>query len=321
MISFIDILFSICYTKRNKIKVVIVMKQILGDLNMYKVFYVVAKSKTFSEAAKKLYISQPAISYSIKTLEKQLGFSLFCRNTKKITLTFEGNEILNQVETAYNLILSAEAKLQDIANLNCGNISIGTPSHIGSSYLLNLIKEFKKGHPKISFDIINKSTHENIKLLYNKSIDMVIDTMPITMPHGTTHSVIKKLSMCFATCPELYHEKVYNKYDISNGNLILPSKGTSTRDLIDDVFESDRIVLKPSIQITTTDMTKQCVFSKFGIGLFIRETILDELENGTLKEIKTDFKLPEIDLCLVYYPENLSLSSKEFITSYILHKY
>ncbi len=294
------------------------MKQTLGDLNLYKVFYVVAKSKTFSDAAKKLFISQPAISYSIKTLEKQLGFSLFCRHTKKITLTFEGNEILNQVETAYNLILSAETKLQDIANLNCGNISIGTPSHIGSSYLLTLIKAFKKEHPKISFDIVSKSTDENIKQLSNKNIDMVIDTMPITIPHGADHCVIKKLSMCFATSPELYEDKIYNKYDISSSDLILPGKGTSTRNLIDEVFEVDRINLKPLMQITTTDMTKQAVAHKFGTGLFIKETILEDLENGTLKELKTDFKLPDIDLCLVYYAENLSLSSKEFINTYVL---
>lgn len=248
-----------------------------------------------------------------------MGFLLFCRNTKKVTLTFEGHEILSQVETAYNLILSAERKLQDIANLNCGNISIGTPSHIGSSYLLNIIKKFKNEYPKISFDIINKSTDENINNLCNKSIDMVIDTMPIPIPTGATHFVIKKLSLCFATTPELYEEKLYNKYDISSSNLILPSKGTSTRNLIDNIFESDRINLKPSIQITTTDMTKKFVFNNFGIGLFIKETILEELKCGTLKEIKTNFKLPNIDLCLIYFPENVSISSKEFINNYILN--
>lgn len=186
--------------------------------------------------------------------------------------------------------------------------------------MLSIIKEFKKSYPKISFEIINKSTDDNIKLLYNKGIDMVIDTMPISIPTGAKHITINKLSLCFATTPDIFEDKVYNKYDICNSNLILPGKGTSTRNLIDDVFESERIILKPSIHITTTDMTKQCVFNKFGTGLFIRETILDELKNGSLKEIQTDFKLPEIDLCLVYYPENLSLSSKEFINSYILNK-
>ena len=243
---------------------------------------------------------------------------MICRHTKKITLTFEGNEILNKVETAYNLLLSAETKLQDIANLNCGNISIGTPSHIASSYLLNFIKDFKRDHPKISFEIVSKSTDENIRLLANKNIDMVIDTMPISIPHGADHCVVKKLSMCFAIDPELYQEKIYNKYDISNSDLILPGKGTSTRNLINQLFENEKIILKPLMEITTTDMTKQAVFNKFGAGLFIKETILDELKKGTLKEIQTDFKLPDIDLCLVYYAENISLGSKEFINNYVL---
>lgn len=59
------------------------MKQILGDLNLYKVFYVVAKSKSFSDAAKKLYISQPAISYSIKTLEKTVGIFIILQKHQK----------------------------------------------------------------------------------------------------------------------------------------------------------------------------------------------------------------------------------------------
>lgn len=120
------------------------MKQIIGDLNLYKIFYVVAKSSTFSSAAKKLYISQPAISYSIKTLESQLNCKLFCRNTKNIALTFEGFQILNQIETAINLIISAETKLQDIANLSRGHISIGIPSHLGAAYLLPKLKNSKK---------------------------------------------------------------------------------------------------------------------------------------------------------------------------------
>lgn len=294
------------------------MKDLMGDLNLYKVFYVVAKSSTFSSAAKKLYITQPAISYSIKTLEKQLGCKLFCRNTKNVTLTFEGNQILNQVETAFNLILSAEIKLNDIANLNSGNISIGTPSHIGSAYVLPIIKKFHENNPNISFEIINKSTNEILKSLVNKNIEIMIDTTPIEFPNNSHHIVLKNLNLCFATSPNLYIDKVFSKIDIANSRLILPPKNSNIMNSVNNIFYNEEIKLSPLVDVTTTEMIKLFVLKDMGIGLFIKETILEELKTNSLKEIKIDFELPTIDLCLVYYPAEISLASKEFIDNYLL---
>ena len=296
------------------------MKEINGDLNLYKIFYVVAKSSTFSSAAKKLYISQPAISYSIKTLEQQLGCKLFCRNTKTVTLTFEGYQILNQVETAMNLIISAENKLHDISNLSRGHISIGIPAHLGVSYLLPIINEYKQNHPNISYEIINKSTNEILKLLNNKNIEMVIDTTPINFPPNAICKILQKLNLCFATYGDNATDKIYTKFDLSKTKLILPPKNSNTRDLIDNIFRQDNIEISPIMEITTTEMIKLSVINKFGTGLFIKETIEDDLESGVLKEIKTDFELPQLDLCLVYFATDLSMAAKELINNYLLEK-
>ena len=296
------------------------MKQIIGDLNLYKIFYVVAKSSTFSSAAKKLYISQPAISYSIKTLESQLNCKLFCRNTKNIALTFEGFQILNQIETAINLIISAETKLQDIANLSRGHISIGIPSHLGAAYLLPKIKEFKKEYPNISYEIINKSTNEILKLLNNKNIEMVIDTTPINIPENSNLEILQQLHLCFATYPEHWQNMTYSKFDLSKSNLILPPKNSNTRELIDNIFRQENIELTPVMEVTTTEMIKLSVINKFGIGLFIKETIEEELKAGILKEVFIDFELPQLNLCLVYFRKDLSMAAKEFLNNYLTNK-
>ena len=81
-------------------------REINMDINyeLYKVFYYVATSLSFSEASKKLFISQSAVSQSIKTLEKKLGQSLFIRSTKKVQLTPSGSLLLKHIEPAMNLI-------------------------------------------------------------------------------------------------------------------------------------------------------------------------------------------------------------------------
>lgn len=85
------------------------------DINyeLYKVFYYVATSLSFSEASKKLFISQSAVSQSIKTLEKKLGQTLFIRSTKKVQLTAAGALLLKHIEPAMNLIARGESQLLD----------------------------------------------------------------------------------------------------------------------------------------------------------------------------------------------------------------
>ena len=90
------------------------------DINyeLYKVFYYVASSLSFSEASKKLYISQSAVSQSVKTLEKKLGQSLFIRSTKKVQLTPAGSLLLKHIEPAMNLIARGESQLDRFGQLD-----------------------------------------------------------------------------------------------------------------------------------------------------------------------------------------------------------
>ena len=94
------------------------------DINyeLYKVFYYVATSLSFSEASKKLFISQSAVSQSIKTLEKKLGQTLFIRSTKKVQLTAAGALLLKHIEPAMNLIARGESQLLDSGTLGLGQL-------------------------------------------------------------------------------------------------------------------------------------------------------------------------------------------------------
>ena len=102
------------------------------DINyeLYKVFYHVAISLSFSEASKKLYISQSAVSQSIKELEKKLNRTLFIRSTKKVQLTPEGEILLRHVEPAMNLIRRGEAQIMETDTLNGGQLHIGASDTI-----------------------------------------------------------------------------------------------------------------------------------------------------------------------------------------------
>ena len=118
------------------------------DINyeLYKVFYYVATTLSFSEAASQLYISQSAVSQSIKTLEKKLDQTLFIRSTKRVQLTPEGEILLRHVEPAINLIKRGETNLTE-ANTSGGQLRIGASDTICRYFLVPYLEKFHKEFP------------------------------------------------------------------------------------------------------------------------------------------------------------------------------
>ena len=115
------------------------------DINyeLYKVFYYVADTLSFSEASKKLFISQSAVSQSVKTLEKKMNQTLFIRNTKKVQLTPEGEILLKHIEPAINLIKRGEAQILESSSTG-GQIRIGASDTICCYFLVPYLERFHK---------------------------------------------------------------------------------------------------------------------------------------------------------------------------------
>ena len=114
------------------------------DINyeLYKVFYYVAISLSFSDASKQLFISQSAVSQSVKVLEKKLGITLFIRSTKRVQLTPEGETLLRHIEPAMNLIKRGEAQIMEASNLGGGQLRIGASDTICRYYLVPFLNKF-----------------------------------------------------------------------------------------------------------------------------------------------------------------------------------
>ncbi len=121
------------------------------DINfeLYKVFYQVASTLSFSEASKKLYISQSAVSQSIKTLERKLEQPLFIRSTKKVRLTPAGETLLKHVEPAVNLLQKGETQLLDANALGLGQLHIGASDTICRYFLIPYLKAFHVQFPDV----------------------------------------------------------------------------------------------------------------------------------------------------------------------------
>ena len=157
------------------------------DINyeLYKVFYHVASTLSFSEASKQLFISQSAVSQSIKVLEKKLNQTLFIRSTKKVQLTPEGEILLKHVEPAMNLIRQGENQLLDSNSLNGGQLRIGASDTICRYYLVPFLSEFHKRYPNIHIKVTNRTSIECARLLDNGQVDFILTNYPNSGLGGT----------------------------------------------------------------------------------------------------------------------------------------
>lgn len=285
------------------------------DMNLYKVFYMVAKNNSFSKAADELFVTQPSVSYSIKQLEERLCIKLFQRGHKGIKITPEGKEVLEYVKRSYNEIIIGEKTLKEDKTLKKGKISIGAQSHIGRFYLFPYIEDFHKKYPNIEINISSRNTFELIKLLENNDLDIIIDTSPIETEYSNiVIEPLMELEHCFVVSKNYNITKLNIDFkELNNYSLILPVERSTPRKQLNQLAKEKNIKLTPFITIETTEMLIDAVKKNMGIGYVIKKAVKEELDRGDLKEVNVNESLPRLLLNLVYIKNNLTYIPKEFM--------
>lgn len=285
------------------------------NLNLYKTFYELCKYKSFSETAKQTYMSQSAISKSIKKLEEELGVTLFIRKKNGVDITEKGEELLFFVEQSFNSLLTAERKMLETNNLERGKLSIGMPSNIGTFYLFDNIIKFHNDYPNIEVTIITGSTTKLLNLLESHEVDFIIDTPPFkNLDKNKTVIKLDTVNYCFISKEET---KIKSVKDLVDKQLILPIPKTENRNKLDLVFKEANVEVKNVLNIHTTEMIIAAVKRNLGIGYVIEDLVKYELESKELYKVPVKEKLQKIDIDLIYDLNYLTIASIKFLKEYM----
>ena len=291
------------------------------DYNLYKIFLYLFEEKSISKTAARLYVSQPAISYSLKELENQLGYTLFYRNSKGIEPTLEAKELYSYISTAFNILNDAEEHIKNLNSLNIGCIRIGTPSHIGLFYLSNYIADFRKIYPGIRFEIICKSTSDMVEMLETRKLDIIVDTLPINSKKDVKKVTLSKLQNCFAYNKNIMKDVHISKVeDLKNYPLILPSATSSIRLKLDEFMESHNTKLVPILESWTTEIMIEMVREGVGVGYFVKNVIDTQTDKDNFEVVTFDDQLPAVDVCCVYIEDFLTTATRKFVDILISNK-
>ncbi len=289
------------------------------DINyeLYKVFYFVARTLSFSEASKELYISQSAVSQSIKTLEKRLDQTLFVRSTKKVKLTKEGELLFKHIEPAINLISRGENQIIEGHTLNGGQLRIGASDTICRYYLVPFFKSFHNRYPNVHIKIINETSLNCVDLLETNQVDLIIANTPNSKLNSLENvKTIHEFQDVFIVNPDYFSDINLNLslHKLQNYPILMLGKNSTTSQFLHSIFLQNQLDLLPAIELTSNDLLID--LAKIGLGVAFVPDFCLKPDMNELKMIQIKERLPKRKIVAAYSSQlPLSAAASYFLES------
>ena len=287
------------------------------NLDLYRVFYTVAKCGSLTRAAEELYISQPAVSQSIKQLENQLGVSLFKRTHRGMELSENGGKLIfKEVERALELFNEAENRIEQTKQDATGTIRIGASDTIFEYFLADKIVDYHGKFPAVKIELMADFTPDTIEKLKANRCDVAFVNLPIEIDaelHLEENCArLNDIFIAGNAFAELSGGTV-SLEKLKKYPLIVMDKNTVARRTLEAFLRSVGVEFSPAIEVGSWDLMKRLVARGMGVGVIPRQYALREIQSGELFEVQTDPVLPVRSIGMLL-PKNQPVS-------YALHSF
>ena len=272
------------------------------DINyeLYKVFYHVATTLSFSEASKQLFISQSAVSQAIKTLEKKLDQTLFIRSTKRVQLTTEGEILLRHIEPAMNLIKRGESQLTDSTSSG-GQIRIGASDTICRYFLVPYLERFHKEFPNAHIKVTNETSLKCVELLASGQVDFIVTNCPNSNLSNlySLKKIAKFRDVLVANnaFSELKGKKISFK-ELLQYPILMLERQSATSEFLHNAFQQHQLDLVPEIELSSNDLLLD--LAKIGLGIAFVPDYCVKDDDAELFFVETEETLPYRELAVVH---------------------
>ena len=255
------------------------------NLNLYYIFYTTALNGNISNAAKKLYISQPAVSKAISKLENNLEVSLFTRSSRGVKLTQEGQILFEQLKNAFHSIEKGEDDLKKSLQFGMGKLSIGVSTTLCKYVLLPTLPQFIKENPYIKLSISCQSTNNTLVALEREELDLGLVGEPEKV--GACHFYpIREIQDIFVTTEQYMNQlSMQNdspKITLEDVTLLLLDKDNITRQYVEKYLLDAHITPSSILEVSTMDLLIEFAKAGLGVACVIADFVENELADGSL---------------------------------------
>ena len=288
------------------------------DINyeLYKVFYHVAITLSFSEASKQLFISQSAVSQSIKVLEKKLNQKLFIRSTKRVQLTPEGEILFKHIEPAMNLIKQGENQLLEAHTLNGGQLRIGASDTICRYYLVPYLNKFHKQFPHVHIKVTNQTSIACASLLEHGQVDFIVVNYP-NSALSSTHipRVINEFHDVFVANRQYFplDGREASLASLQKYPILMLDRKSTTSEFLHAMFQRSHLDLVPESELSSNDLLID--LARIGLGIAFVPDFCIPTDDKDLFVVKLKEELPKRQM-VVAYNERMPISqtAKQFMS-------
>ena len=279
----------------------------LTKLENYRVFCKVAQHKSFSGAAQELFLSQPAVSQSVRQLEEQLGMQLFVRSSKKVELTPQGSILYEYASSALGLLESAEQQLSGLQTLGAGQLRLGAGDITARHLLLPALERFHQLYPKVHLSIFNRTSASSLELLHAGRIDAAFVNLPIEDDRITVHweSPVQDIFVAgqkFAELKEHISSEIPQNRparQLARLPLIMLEHKANSRVYVQRFFLRQGVELQPEIELASYELMGELARINLGVSCMVRQFCRQELQSGKLFELSLTEPVPPRSIGMV----------------------
>ena len=272
-------------------------------LDYYKIFYETANCSSFSTAAKKLYISQSAISQCMHQLEEDLNTQLFLRTKRGISLTKEGQLLYQKIETAIQAIEQGETLLARLQHLESGSLTIAAGDTVTARFLLPYLEQFHATYPNIRIEMANSYSSHMLQLVKEGKADLAFVNLPAEDEELCIEPCLQ-IHDIFVCGADFETKKTYSWEEVAALPLILLEKNSSSRRFLDKRFGEKNIELTPQIEIAAHDLLIRFASIHLGVSCVVEEFSKEKLASGEIKKINVVPHLPYRSIGCAYVKGN-----------------
>lgn len=271
------------------------------SLDAYRVFYYVAKHRSFTKAAEILYSNQPNVTRSIKNLENALGCTLFVRTSRSVQLTPEGEALFTHIGPAIQQIRAGEETVQLHSTMQSGAIRIGASELALHRVLLPVLEVFRREYPGIRLQILNSNSQQAVSALKDHLVDFSLLTPPIDVSDAfqrTDLTTFREVPVCGKAYEHLKGRTLALE-QLATNPMISLCRGSSTHRLYSDWFRENGLVFSPDIEAATADQILPMVQANLGVGFIPEHAAKEAACAGNIMILTLDQNPPERTICLL----------------------
>ncbi len=272
-----------------------------ASLDLYRVFGTVAEYGSISDAARTLYISQPAVSQSVRRLEQALGVKLFERGAKGVVLTREGELLKGYVSSAMGMLDAGESRMRMLSQLDAGELRIGASDTVSKWFLVPIIRKFHDMYPNVSLSMTNRTTTETLQLLQSGSIDIGYVNLPADGDSVVFEECLPVHDV-FVASEDFAHLKgrIVSPAELAAQPLIMLEEKSNSRRWVNRHFQKNGVMLAPGVELGAHDLLLDFAGIGLGVACVISEFSKSILEEKKLFEVNLQPAVPHRSIGICY---------------------